>query len=350
MVTLAREYRGLTQGSLAKKLRSSQGKVSKFENGMLAIGDDDAKELGRVLEFDPEFFYQTTEIEGLGSTFLFNRKRRNVPIRVQRQIQAAANVMRMQAERLLRGAEIVSANKFERLDIDADRFGHKPERVARYIRAVWGVPLGPVANVTRVIEAAGGIIFKYHFGTDQIDAAHLWPAGLPPMFFMNADMPGDRHRFNLAHELGHALMHRFVAGECESEANEFASEFLMPREEIGKHLDSMTIEKAARLKAQWRVSMHAIIYRAQKLGKISERHAMRLFQLMGAKGYRKREPVEIPFEEPNTVRTLMKVHRDHHHYSDADLQRLIFHFDPQFYSQDHVPLPPDDRAPLKLFG
>ncbi len=317
---------------------------------MLAFADADIAAVAHALGFDSEFFYQTTVVEGLGSTFLFNRKRRNVPMRVQRQIQAAANVMRMQAERLLRGAEIISANKFERLDIDADRFGHKPEKVARYIRAVWGVPLGPVANVTRVIEAAGGIVFKFHFGTDQIDAAHMWPTGLPPMFFMNADMPGDRHRFNLAHELGHALMHRFVAGECESEANEFASEFLMPREEVAKHLDSMTLEKAARLKGQWRVSMHAIVYRAQKLGKISERHATRLFKMMGAKGYRKREPIEIPFEEPNTVKQLMKVHRDHHRYSDSDLRRLIFHFDPQFYSEDHVPLPPVDVPTLKLFG
>ena len=48
---------------------------------------------------------------------------------------------------------------------------------------------------------------------------------------MNSDMPGDRHRFNLAHELGHALMHRHSTGECESEANRFAAEFLMPKEE-----------------------------------------------------------------------------------------------------------------------
>ena len=58
----------------------------------------------------------------------------------------------------------------------------------------------------------------------------------------------------------------------------------------------MTLEKAARLKAIWRVSMHAIVYRGKTLGKISERQAIRLFKMMGAKGYRKREPIEIPLK------------------------------------------------------
>lgn len=345
MITLARECQGVTQSALAKSARVTQGKISKFENGMLNVSQEDARKIAEALGFNPDFLYQTDEVYGLGTTFVFNRKRAKVPMKLQRQIQANANVMRMQADRLLRGADIVGANKFERLDVE--KFDGNPERIARYIRAQWGLPLGPVANVTRVIESAGGIVFKFSFGTEQIDAVHFWLPGMPPLFFMNSDMPGARHRFNLAHELGHALMHRHTTTECESEANRFASEFLMPREEIGKYLDSMTLEKAARLKAHWKVSMHAIVYRAQALGKISGRHAARLFKLMGANGYRKREPIEIPFEEPQTTKELVKVHREHHGYSDSDLNALIFRFDPQFFSAEHVKAP-DPPPRLRL--
>jgi Zn-dependent peptidase ImmA (M78 family) len=344
MITLARECRDKTQGVLAREVNISQGKLSKYENGMLAVSDLDIAKISRVLDFDVNFFYQRDELFGLGSTFVFNRKRQAVSMRIQKSIQAQANVMRMQAERLLRGAEIVGSNRFEQ--IDAETFNNNPERIARYVRAVWCLPLGPIPNVTRVVESAGGIIFKFPFGTDKIDAVHMWPPGLPPLFFMNSEMPGDRYRFNLAHELGHAIMHRNVTEECESEANRFASEFLMPREEIGKHLDSMTLEKAARLKAHWRVSMHAIVYRAHAMQKISDRLYTRLMQSMGAKGYRTREPVEIPQEDPNTANQLLKVHKEHHGYSGSDLRKLLFRYDPQFFSEEDLPAPP---ATLKLF-
>src|SRR5579872_3835908 len=146
MVTVARECQGMTQSALAKAAGMTQGKISKYENGMLAVTDADLRRIARALGFDPEFFYQPDQVYGLGTTFVFNRKRQAVPMKLQRTIQATANVMRMQADRLLRGADIIGSNKFERLDIDA--FGGNPEKAARYIRAQWGIPLGPVANVT----------------------------------------------------------------------------------------------------------------------------------------------------------------------------------------------------------
>ena len=81
-----------------------------------------------------------------------------------------------------------------------------------------------------------------------VDAAHLWLAGLPPLFFVNENLPGDRLRWTLAHEVGHAVMHRNPTGDVEGEANRFASEFLMPRDQIAHQLDAITLEKAAALK------------------------------------------------------------------------------------------------------
>jgi Zn-dependent peptidase ImmA (M78 family) len=306
----------------------AQSRISKIENGISEPASLEIEKIARATGVNRAFFFQSEEIHGLGSTFVFNRKRQNVPLKIQRAIQANVNIMSLQAKRLLLGAEIVVSNKFERLDMD--QFAGRAEKAARFLRAHWAVPLGPVANVTRLVEAAGGIVFVNDFGTDQIDAAHMWLPGMPPMFFMNSALPPDRYRFNLAHELAHALLHRFVTGDCEDEANAFASEFLMPKEEISRYLDSMTLEKAARLKAIWKTSMHAIIYRAKTLGKISERQFTRLMQTMGARGYRKAEPIDFPREEPNTVKELVKVHRDFHHYTDDDLNSLLFRSDPQF--------------------
>ena len=47
MLTLAREFRGLTQAQLQERLRGSmsQPKLSKIENGLVAPTDDDVRAL-----------------------------------------------------------------------------------------------------------------------------------------------------------------------------------------------------------------------------------------------------------------------------------------------------------------
>ncbi len=322
MLVLARESRGLSQADLATAVNVTQGKVSKFENGLLDPSDVDLKRIAAILEYDPEFFCQSHQLYGLGSSLLFNRKRRTAPIYVQRRVVALVNVVRMQIERLLRGAEIGVENRFERLDID--RFDGDAEAVARRIRLAWRLPPGPVVNLTAALENAGGIVAVFDFDTDRIDAAHLWLDGQPPMFFMNSKVPGDRHRFSLAHELGHAIMHTLPSDDVETEADRFASELLMPAEEIGPALNGLTIQRAAQLKMQWKVSMQALIVRARHLRRISEQRYKSLYTQISIHGFRRNEPYPISFEQPTVLNELIKIHRQYHGYSEDDMARLLF--------------------------
>lgn len=321
MLVLARESRGLSQAELASAIQVTQGKISKYENGLLEVSDEDVARIAAVLDYEPEFFCQTDQVHGLGTSLLFNRKRKTAPITVQRRIIAQVNVARMQIERLLRGAEVAVETRFERLDID--RFDGDAEAVARHTRTAWRLPAGPIANLTATIESAGGIVAVCDFGTDRIDAAHMWLDGLPPMFFMNAQVPGDRHRFSLAHEVGHAIMHNLPSDDVEAEADRFASEFLMPADEIGPQLVGLTIQRAAQLKLHWKVSMQAIIMRAWHLRRITEQRYKSLYTQISMHGYRRNEPFPIPFEQPSVLTQLIKVHREYHHYSDDDMGRLL---------------------------
>jgi Zn-dependent peptidase ImmA (M78 family)/plasmid maintenance system antidote protein VapI len=329
MVVLARESRGLTQAELADALGVSQAKVSKYENGLLSVADEDLDRMAKVLRYSPDFFHQADRVYGLGSSMLFHRKRQSVPIFEQRRIQAEINVLRMQVERLLRGAEVESENRLEPIDIQA--YDGDARRVAQIVRAAWRLPMGPVPNVTAAIEGAGGVVLLCDFGTCGVDAAHLWVPGMPALFFMNSRVPGDRHRFNLAHELGHAVMHQFPVGDIEAEANAFAAEFLMPSREIGPQLEGMTIQKAARLKTHWKVSMQALIFQARDLGKITDRQYRSLFTRLSALGYRKAEPIPIPVEQPSIVSQLVAIHKEAFGYSDQELGRLLFTKNPQFF-------------------
>lgn len=350
MLTLARESRGMSQADLAESINVTQGKVSKYENEMLLVSEEDLAKVANVLNYTEELFFQKDKVYGLGSSFLFHRQRKVVPMLLQKKIQAEVNILRMQVDRLLRVVDVEAENHFEPIDIDLHN--GDAAKIARLTRAAWRLPLGPVANITAAIESAGGIVLQCSFDVKQIDAAHLWLPGLPPLFFVNRDMPGDRLRWTLAHEIGHAVMHRNPTGDVEAQANTFASEFLMPEEEIAHHLDGMTLEKAAMLKQRWKVSMAAIIYRAKDLGRITAGRFKSLYASLGAQGYRAVEPFPLPVEEPQLAKKLVDIHRGELGYSDFDLAKLLFSPDPQYFGKHRHPsiLKFDNRPFFAFFG
>jgi len=303
MITLARENRGWTQKQLAEAIGVTQAIISKYELGSVPPTDGNIGLIAKVLSFSIEFFKQPDQVYALGSSLIFHRQRMQIPMRIQRRVQAEVNLRNIQISRLLRSVEI--EHKFCPIPPEAER--DNPERVARELRRIWGVSSGPIVDLTRIVENAGGIVIHVDFGTHLIDSAHLWVTGMPPVFFMNKLVPGERYRFSLAHEVGHAIMHHSSAldTDVEGEANLFASEFLMPRAEIRSDLNFLTLESAARLKRIWKVSMQAIIMRASSLRVLSESKKKRLFAAIGAMGYRVNEPWPIQLEEPETFSRLI---------------------------------------------
>lgn len=328
MVVTARESRGMTQRVLAEAAGISPSKLSKCENGILTFSEEDIQRIAEVTGFRPEFFRRKEQVIGLGSSLLFNRKQKTTPIGTQKRVQARINVIRLQIESLLRAAEVESTGLLGRIDIDD--YDGDARAVARRVRAALYLPLGPVQSVTAAIEGAGGIVVHCNLDSSQIDGAHLWLPNQPPMFFLNADRPGDRMRFSLAHELGHAVMHAFPDGDIEKQANEFAAEFLMPSEVIRHELQRLTLPRAAQLKPRWKVSMAALIYNAHALGCIPDDRRRMLFAMLREEMQNKTEPIEIPREQPTTVSQLLGLHRKALGYGDDELRSLLMMDDPEF--------------------
>lgn len=336
MLVVAREARGLGQKELAEAAGISQGKLSKIENGLLSPGGDDLRRMANALGCTEELFYLRESIEGLGSSFLFHRQRQRVPVGLQKRIQANVNLLRIQVVRLLRGVELDFTRRFDVLN--PGEVDGKPERAAELVRVAWRLPAGPVADVTALIESAGGVVLKCDFDTPLIDAAHFWLPGLPPLFFVNRDLPGDRLRWTLAHELGHAFLHQHYAGEdVEDEADRFAGEFLMPKREIVPHLRDLTIERAAALKPYWKVSMAALVRQAHRHKCITNWKYRDLNISLSTQGYKKVEPFPIPVEEPKLIREVVKVYRTNLGYDNFDLAKLVLTADSQFFVEGTGP-------------
>jgi Zn-dependent peptidase ImmA (M78 family) len=189
------------------------------------------------------------------------------------------------------------------------------------------MPVGPIQNLTKALEAAGVVVVHSFLGGSAVDGVTFSAPGLPPLIVLNQEQPADRMRFTLAHELGHLVMHRGQpTKEMEDEANLFASAFLMPARDIRGALNRrIDVRLFAELKPIWRVSMQGLLYRAGRLGLLTDNQQRYLWQQFSINRWRTREPVELDFpREPATVLPdLIEAHTKQLGYTIADLSQLI---------------------------
>lgn len=324
MVTLARESQGLTQPELANKLSISQALLSRIEAGLRSVDEDLLNKLANELSFQPNFFQQKETIFGLGYSGLYHRKLQSMETKELKRIHAQINIFSIAFKRLLSGVEL-GVLKIKPMDMES--FG-SPSDIAKFVRADWNLPLGTISNVVSILENAGAILIPFDFHSAKIDAIASWRPDLPPMFFLNMSVPTDRLRFTLCHELGHVILHKGLTDidMTEHDANEFAAEFLMPEKEIKHQLIDVNIDKLMLLKQQWKVSMAALLKRAETLNTITPRKARSLWMTMGKMGYRIHEPEELdlPHETPSLFKEIVMTYFDDLDFSINELSNLIF--------------------------
>lgn len=349
MITLARESRGLTQTELAEKAKFPQGTVSKLESGVLALTDDAVRVFSRILNYPTSYFSQTDQVYPFGSSTFYHRRLQSVPAATLRKIEAKVNIYRAHIVRLLRSTNLDSRCRFRRSD--PSDHGGRIEELAGLTRAAWHLPPGPVQDMIRVIEDAGGIVVRFNFETPKMFGLSEWNHPAPPLFFLNdnAEISADRDRFTLAHELGHVLLHDLPGPNMEDEANRFAAEFLMPERDIRSHLiPPIKLHTVARLKPFWKVSMAALIQRAHALGIVSENQYVYLRMQLQQKGYRHHEPAELDIkrEQPSLLREIIGAHLRELGYSLNELSGMVNINPPEF--MEYYGITPEEHRGLRV--
>jgi Zn-dependent peptidase ImmA (M78 family)/transcriptional regulator with XRE-family HTH domain len=325
MVVLAREYRGYTQEQLAFRSKFSQPKIARLESGVSSeLTPDELKKLAEALQFPNDFFMQDEARIGFGSSSYFYRKKASLSASDRKRIHAVVNILRIHIKRMLSAVDVEAARGIRKLELE--EYGGKPALVARAIRDFWKLPDGPLKNLTAAIESAGIIVAPCDFGTREMDGTSLWIGELPPIIFIRSDLPGDRWRFTLAHELGHIVMHEVPTETMEDEADQFAAELLMPERDIKPDLAryrKLALGHLADLKMVWRVAMQSLLRRSRDLGYTSENQARYLYQQMSALGYRTQEPVHVERETPKTLSGLLNCFTEQMGFSGDELSSFL---------------------------
>ncbi len=325
LLRIARQARGWSQTELSRRSGVSQANLSKLENGLINPTEDVMTSVGTALGFPVEFFFQNDRVIGLPMSVQY-RKRASVGQKAIERLEAELNIRILHIRRLLNAAELEPELSLpRRLDVDED--GGDPERIADLVRRTWLVPSGPIRDLVARVERAGCIIVHCDFAALKVDGFTVQIPDMPPCIFLNRNMPADRQRFSLAHELGHVVMHQVPSPEMEDEANEFASALLMPARDIRPHLAGrrLTLQRLAALKPVWRVSMAALLYRARQIGAITDNQSQYLWRQMSSMGYRPTEPPELDLkvEMPTVLLEIVRLHLEDLGYGLSDLAKAL---------------------------
>jgi Zn-dependent peptidase ImmA (M78 family) len=257
-----------------------------------------------------------------GSGCLYHRKRKTVPARLLRELDATMRVRNYNVSRLLNGLEIEPDRAFYTLDLD--EYGGSPEAAARSLRRAWRLPRGPIPNLTALVESAGGIIYATDFQSRKLFGMSCWATMRSPFFFLNSSAPAAVLRWTIAHELAHLTIHATAAsGDLEAQADQFAGEFLAPRDEVTPDLRGLSMARLPALKMFWRISMKALITRARNLGAIDPTSASRLFKQYSARRYNDAEPYPVPSEPPTIIDAAVQIHLGEHGYAPHELAEVV---------------------------
>lgn len=299
-LTALRELRGETQAGTAAAAGITASALSQAERGRTALSAANIAKIARYFEVSPGALAERREprVE-MEPQF---RHLRRTPVRDRRKadrfIRAAARVASVLRDEV-EFPEPFSLTWAIDPERHIDEVADEVERAATRARLELDLPKNkPVTK--RLIESfeAGGItVVRDPKAGSDIDAFSAVVGQLPVIvLYGGEDAVWDRDNFNLAHELGHIVMHRGIdhtpgTRTVEAQAHRFAGAFLGPgkklREELPRDLDW---GRYFELKRRWGMSMAALVRRAKDLGVIDDATYTRAMKQQSAHGWRRVEP------------------------------------------------------------
>jgi Zn-dependent peptidase ImmA (M78 family)/transcriptional regulator with XRE-family HTH domain len=348
LLRIARQRNGFSQGEAADRLGIPQVTLSRYENAVSIPNDHVVALAAAVYDLPVSFFRQPDTVVGAPvSVHPMWRKKAGVTVRDLDRIIGEINIRIMHIRRMLEAVEYAAQTNIPRLDLEEYR--GDIERLTSIVRAHWLLPPGPIENLTTAIERAGAAVVHSSLSGSSVSGVTVSVPGLLPIIVLNEEQPADRLRFTLAHELGHLVMHRFPSPNMEEEANEFASALLMPKNEVTIALRGrLDLRRLAALKPEWRVSMQALLYRAQSLGLIGKQQAGWLWRQFNMNRIKLREPPELDFpqEQPAVITRMVRLHLDTFGYLVSEFAKLLHLHERQlgeFYNLSDKPTVPGLR-------
>lgn len=305
---LARTFFGLAQSELGERVGASRQFVHQLESGVRTPSSEMVDALAAALLVEGSFFYRVVHSEISQDNCNF-RSLQSSRVRDLEQVIGHGALLAELLELLEEELEFPQPNfpSFRVSDLDG------VERAAERARAHWSLTTDqPIVSTIRVAENAGAVVIKFLGVALEIDALSVYRSR--PLIIRSSEKESPtRLRFDMAHEIGHLVMHQdgksIEHEELESQAHRFGSAFLLPRKAFlrefprGRRLDWQGIFA---IKRRWNVSAQAILRRARDLEIIDAAQYRSGNIFISKQGYKRKEPYEpAESEKPEMLRTAL---------------------------------------------
>lgn len=330
----ARLYRGLTVEELANKVKVTKQAISLYENDKNSPSFEKIIALAQSLKFPYEYFMQSEnfKIES-GATYFRSLMKTSKKYRKEQ-------IVKM--EHL---AVIFSVLKdyiiFQDLKLPTSREYSSPAEAAHILREYWGLGNEPISNIIPMLESNGIIVTMFPTSTNDIDAfsqhVRIEDSSVFLIALSKNKNSAARIHFDVAHELGHIILHGwgddpelFTRDEFknkEKEANEFAAAFLMPEdsftEDVLKNYSSF--DYYCNLKRRWKVSIAAMLYRSRNLNLISYSQYQYMMRVMQKKMWRANEPLDdiLMTAQPSVLKDAVALLLNHNVFNSNEFMNEL---------------------------
>lgn len=320
----AMQFRGMGISDLARKVGLSKQLLSLYANDDNTPPYENVNKLAQALDFPYEFFViedrcttitDNTYFRSQASASKKSRKSQRIKLEYVAKIyEILLNYLDFPAIDI---PKVDSAN-IDSSSMDSDDIFGAIENIADEVRKQWNLGRTPIKDFQFLLEKHGFIVTGFGLNYNKIDAfsqrIRIYKGTYLYIIALALGQKSlQRLRFDMAHELGHVLLHPWEEetdalskaefNERERQANMFASALLLPKDSFEADVSAYptSLEYYQFLKKKWNVSIQAMLYRARQLNIITANQFQYLMRQISKNGWRLREPGDIPGTMNETI-------------------------------------------------
>ncbi|SEB90595.1 Zn-dependent peptidase ImmA, M78 family [Rhodococcus pyridinivorans] len=311
-LTQARVRFGISKSDLATEVGVSPAAIGQYEAGVNSPRPEVLDRLAQALKVRPGFFSVGRPLARIDTVNAHFRSLRSARVSDRQKALAMTTLvweLTFALERYVKLPEV---------DLPAVHAGTSPSNAAELLRRHWNLPDGPVKHLVATAESRGIVIAVRPLGEiDAVDAFSVVIVDRPIIVTTPRRSENVfRHRFSIAHEIGHLLLHA-ESGEhnaaIEREADEFAAAFLTPASSMDAALPQrLDLAALDRLGRTWGVSPHSLVRRMVERGRTTESSARRAYQRLAMVHDPTADPTgAFPGEVPTLLEKAAALAADH---------------------------------------
>ena len=291
-IVLARKLRGMTLVELARASGLNSQTIHRYESGKQQPSDESVSALAEALGL-PDTFFRKEEVDQVPPDAASFRALSKTPAYRRDAALAAGEIAMLINDWVEERFRLPSVDV---PSLNVGDHGHSPsvEDLAARVRSLWGLGSKPVDNMIHLVESHGVRVFSLASEVRDVDAFSVFRRGTP-FIFLNTTKTAERQRFDVAHELGHLVLHQSDARshgrELERQADRFAAAFLMPLDDVvAARLRNASTQAVIKASRRWKVSAMALAHRLSELSQLTEWGYRSVCVELSRLGFRSAEP------------------------------------------------------------